>query len=96
MRVNTYLCKNGIFDTQNDNHSEKEIRYSLILGFGKKELLANPEVFSRITARFPGAQIALCSTAGEIFDAKIYDDTISITAIPVSYTHLTLPTKRIV
>ena len=81
MRVNAYLYKNGIFETQAEISYAKGLRYSLVLGFGHKVLLNNPEVYQQITKKFSGAQIALCSTAGEIFDGKFYENTISITAI---------------
>ncbi len=81
MRVNAYLYKNGSFETHDDIAYNKGLRYSLVLGFGNKELLNKADVYQQIASKFKGAQIALCSTAGEIFDAKLYDDTISITAI---------------
>ncbi|MEI6020547.1 MAG: PAS domain S-box protein [Bacteroidota bacterium] len=81
MRVNAYLYKNGQFETQDEGVYNKGLCYSLVLAFGKKDLLSNTEVYAQIASKFKGAQIALCSTAGEIFDGKFYDDTISITAI---------------
>ena len=46
-----------------------------------------------ITASFDGAKITVYGA----IDPKLYNDTvIIITVLAVSYTHLTLPTKRIV
>ncbi len=61
----------------------------LVLGFGSKELLSQGELFAGLRKKFPVAEIALCSTAGEIYGDEVLDDTVSITAIEFEATPLT-------
>ena len=53
----------------------------LVLVFGSGDLVTNPNIFSDIAAKFPKADIVSCSTAGEILDKEVYDDTAVVTAI---------------
>ena len=53
----------------------------LVLCFGKKELLSNAKVYQEILNMFPGASVILSSTAGEIHNHAIHDDTCVATAI---------------
>jgi hypothetical protein len=49
--------------------------------FGSRESLQDSGVLDAIRLRFPAALLLGCSTAGEILDSRIYDDTISVTAV---------------
>lgn len=60
----------------------------LILAFGAKDLIRQPERYQEISAMYPGGSIVLCSTAGEILDARVFDDTISLTAIEFESSHI--------
>ncbi|XZF12789.1 FIST signal transduction protein [Chitinophagaceae bacterium MMS25-I14] len=51
---------------------------SLVLGFGTRHVLQQPSLFNWLRERFPQAQIALCSTAGEICNTNVYDDSVSV------------------
>jgi hypothetical protein len=53
----------------------------LALLFGSRASLQHPDALSSIRRRFPSATILGCSTAGEILDQRIYDDTVSLTAV---------------
>jgi hypothetical protein len=53
----------------------------LVLAFGNKNSLVNKTIFNDLTTAFPAADIIGCSTAGEIFNDQIFDDSLSITAI---------------
>ncbi|MEM9720467.1 MAG: FIST N-terminal domain-containing protein [Bacteroidota bacterium] len=53
----------------------------LVLCFGKKELLASSKVYEEIMNMFPGASVIMSSTAGEIHNHAIQDDTCVATAI---------------
>lgn len=56
-------------------------KVQLVLGFGGKALLSGGGFYSRLHQEYPAAAIVLCSTAGEIFEKKVMDDSISVTAI---------------
>lgn len=53
----------------------------LVLGFGDRILLAEGNVYNLLKLRYPMADIVLCSTAGEIFDYKVMEHSVSLTAI---------------
>ncbi|MCP4126857.1 MAG: hypothetical protein GY753_07335 [Gammaproteobacteria bacterium] len=53
----------------------------LVLGFGSRQILENPERYQELKQMFPSAQIACCSTAGEIQGDQVLDDTLCITSI---------------
>jgi hypothetical protein len=53
----------------------------LVLLFGSRASLQNPDALGSIRRRFPSATLLGCSTAGEILDSRIYDDTVSLTAV---------------
>ena len=86
MIVSSFLFRNGKIEKENNPHSALLNDYKLVLGFGKKEILANENDFNKIKTMFPNAEIALCSTAGEICNSETYDDTIVLTAISFSKT----------
>ncbi|PJE46127.1 MAG: histidine kinase [Sediminibacterium sp.] len=53
----------------------------LVLVFGSGELVTNEDLFIQIKSKFPKADIVSCSTAGEILDNEVYDDSAVVTAI---------------
>jgi hypothetical protein len=53
----------------------------LALLFGTRAALQDQESIASIRNRFPSAILLGCSTAGEILDTRVYDDTVSVTAI---------------
>jgi len=53
----------------------------LILCFGKKQVIAQPEVYNSLRAEFVGAEIALCSTAGEIAGDRCSTDSVVATGL---------------
>ncbi|MEO6549817.1 MAG: FIST N-terminal domain-containing protein [Ferruginibacter sp.] len=74
------------------NNSEKSDQLNgdkvqLILGFGAKELLAT-DIYIKLRIQYPSAQIVLCSTSGEIFDDKIVENSVSVTAIEFENTYV--------
>ncbi|CAA7627112.1 FIST signal transduction protein [Magnetospirillum sp. UT-4] len=53
----------------------------LVLAFGSVGMLGAEGMFTRLTGAFPGADLAGCSTAGEITARGVSDDTLVLTAI---------------
>jgi hypothetical protein len=60
----------------------------LALLFGSRASLTDSESIASIRRRFPNATLLGCSTAGEIHDSSIYDDTVSVTAIRFDATRI--------
>jgi hypothetical protein len=65
----------------------------LVIGFGSSDLVSQEKSFLDIKNKYPNAQIALCSSAGEIFQKEVLDDTISLVAMQFEST--TIQTSEI-
>jgi hypothetical protein len=62
----------------------------LALLFGSRSALQSPASIEAIRNRFPKASLLGCSTAGEIHGTRIYDDTVSVTAIRFADTRVVI------
>lgn len=60
----------------------------LALLFGSRVSLQDPNSIASIRRQFPSATLIGCSTAGEIHDNRIYDDTVSVTAVRFDSTRI--------
>lgn len=80
MKTASYLYQNGAFISNPKNSDFNETNAHLVIGFGNKELLKE-DFYNKIKNKFPHAEIALCSTAGEIYNNQVYDNTVSISAL---------------
>lgn len=60
----------------------------LVIGFGSRELVSQGAPFAEIKRLFPNANIALCSTAGEIFGREVLDDSLSLIATQFDSTQI--------
>ncbi len=67
---------------------EQDDNINVVLCFGSKQLLSDQNVITDITNAFPKANIAYCSTAGEIYDDQVMDNSISAVAIQFDHTHV--------
>lgn len=63
-----------------NNFSENETCH-FVLAFGSTENFSEPAVYDSLRAAYPSAEIILNSTAGEISDTQVSDNSISVTAI---------------
>ena len=71
------VVRNGDFDAKNCN---------LIIVFGNRALLADKSIYNYIKETYPNAAILMNSTAGEIIDTNVNDETVSLTAIQLEKT----------
>ena len=53
----------------------------LVFAFGNRKLLENLSIFDEVKAFYPNSDIVFSSTSGEIFDTKVFDASIVLTAI---------------
>lgn len=67
---------------------EKDDNINVVLCFGSKQLLNDQSLISDISTAFPKANIAYCSTAGEIYDDQVLDNSISAVAIQFDHTQV--------
>ena len=81
MNVSTYLYKNNILEKSKHAANFNHQQCQLVIGFGEKNSLSDSKSYDLLRKSFPNANIAICSTAGEIFDSEVLDDSLSVTAI---------------
>jgi hypothetical protein len=81
MKVAPILYKNNDFSIEKNQDNLDFAKAQLVLGFGSSTLISLSKSFEDIKNKFPNAQIALCSSAGEIFNKEVLDNTISLVAI---------------
>jgi len=60
----------------------------MVLAFGATDLIKDAAITARIRTRYPRALIAGCSTAGEIRDTQVTDDSLSVTAVHFEHTRV--------
>jgi hypothetical protein len=88
MKIVSLLYKNNGFFRERNNENMDFNEAQLVIGFGSRELLSQESFFDEIKKKIPNAQIALCSSAGEIFENEVLDDTISLVALQFKSTSL--------
>ncbi len=67
----------------NDNSNTQ-----LVLCFASKNILAGPGIYESVKKQFPCSQVVLCSTAGEIFQNIVQDD--SLVAVALQFDKTTI------
>lgn len=75
--------KNSFTDAEFDQY-----RAHLVLAFAEPGLSTNPELFNTLKSRYPQAQIVISSTAGEIINDEVYDNSMVVTAIQFENTSI--------
>ncbi|MBF0604764.1 MAG: FIST C-terminal domain-containing protein [Nitrospirae bacterium] len=58
-----------------------QLQPQLILVFGSKSMLADGEIYRQLIHQLPGVWLAGCSTAGEITNDGVHDDTLTLTGL---------------
>jgi len=67
----------------------------MVLVFGSPFLLRNRRLIAEIKETYPAATLFGSSTAGEIFGARVFDDTLAVTAIHWEHTRLRFASEMI-
>ena len=70
------------------NRANIEITPQLVLCFAAKSILENEPIYETLKAEFPAAQIAFCSTAGEIANNAVSDNSLKVVALEFEKTGL--------
>lgn len=90
----------GIFQLQNNEwlaHPDYTVcddsAVQLVLCFASREILGTPGIFNTVKKKFPNAQVALSSTAGEICNNGVQDN--SFIAAAISFTKTTIATASV-
>jgi hypothetical protein len=93
MKTASTLYKDYLFFKEKNEENLNFEEAQLVIGFGSRELVSQEKSYLDINKKFPNAEIAMCSSAGEIYDTEVLDDTISLVAIQFKST--TLKTSEI-
>jgi hypothetical protein len=70
------------------NDSFDEASCNFVLAFGSTALFEDDDFYKSIRVNYPNADIVMNSTAGEIYNTEVNDDTVSLTAICFEKTKL--------
>lgn len=74
------------------NHpSNKSVKYDqvkLVLCFAEKEILQKKETYNQLKDKFPNSDIVICSTAGEIYQNTVHENSLTVTALEFTKTQL--------
>ncbi len=62
------------------------LKASLVLYFGKREVLEKVKIYETLKDHYPNAHIMGCSSGGEIFGAEVHDGCITSMAIELEHT----------
>src|SRR5262245_26048091 len=88
MQTTLLLYNNNELQVQNANPNEQPAKTKLVLGFGAKEIISTQPVFEKLKEKYSEAHIVLCSTAGEILNNKVSDNSVSVAAIELEKTSI--------
>lgn len=61
---------------------------SLLIVFGQRQAIETSDAVGQLRQKFPQAQLIGCSTSGEILETKVYDGTVTATAIQFEHTQV--------
>ncbi|MEJ7587232.1 MAG: FIST N-terminal domain-containing protein [Ferruginibacter sp.] len=81
MKVSVSSYVNNRFNNSEKSDQLNCEKVQLVLGFGAKNLIGGKNIYDTLHQQYPIADIVLCSTSGEIFDNKVVDHSVSVTAI---------------
>jgi hypothetical protein len=82
----TYI--NNKFEMQNETAMANLTKTRLVLGFGGKEIINTQPIYEKLKLKFPEAHIVICSTAGEIINNRVNDNSVSVAAIELEKTSI--------
>lgn len=71
-----------------DKIAQRPISANLLLIFGSTEILKHPDWIGDLKKSYPEAMLVGCSTAGEICDTSVFDDSLVLTAIEFEHTKI--------
>lgn len=86
MKVFTTSYRNGLFTPGPGKADIDNEKVQLVLGFGTRQILIEEDIYGKLLSMYPVADILLASTAGEIFNDCVLDNTVAVTAIEFEHT----------
>ena len=81
MKAALYRYRNGSIERHPNSDEFDDKLAQLALCFGSKKLLASDGFYDILREKLPQTDIAMCSTAGELYDTEVSDDTVTVATI---------------
>lgn len=88
MKVAKLLFINGKCRHERNDENLDYQKAQLVIGYGARHLIENNDFYFQLKEKFPNAEIALSSSSGEIFCNEVYDNTVTVTIISFSTSHI--------
>jgi hypothetical protein len=88
MKTSIYIYQNHRLSLHPKSESIEAGEVDLLMCFGARSVYNELDVYAMIRKEFLSATIINCTTAGEIFQTNVLDNTLSITAISFAHTEL--------
>ena len=88
MQVTLYEYNNQEIVQVNSNNKNELLATNLVLVFGQKELLLEADLYHQLSTKFKNATVVLCSTAGEILQQEVKDNSVAITTFGFEKTNI--------
>jgi len=88
MKVLISSYSNGQLNTSEKSDLMDTGKVQLVLGFGDKEILKTDNIHHLLHQQYPAAEIILCSTSGEIFEDKVMEHSVAVTAVEFDKTRI--------
>jgi hypothetical protein len=95
MNTSLYQFKESTWSKSPNSDLVDDDKANLVLCFGSKEILQGDNIYSMVKSKFPSSQIAMCSTAGEIYEDNVYNNTLSVVAMQFEKTIIEAATVNI-
>ncbi len=87
MQTALFIYKDGIWKTHEQTVLTNAQDAQLVFCFAAKHILAVPGIYRQLQQKFGTAEIVMCSSAGEIYQDEVKDDTLVAVAIRFSKTN---------
>ncbi len=81
MKTSLYKYAFNTWTKYSKNILNDDLEANLVLCFGNKKILSQNDIYHSINQKFRNAEILMCSTAGEIYQDSVSDDTMVVTAL---------------
>lgn len=81
MKAAVYSYRNGTFHSAPNNGNPEANKVQAVIIFADKELLAKEQLYTKLKKQYPMAHIALASTAGEIFETEVMEQSATVVVI---------------
>ncbi|MCS4302424.1 FIST signal transduction protein [Chryseobacterium sp. BIGb0232] len=88
MKVAKLLFSDGAWISERNDENLDYHKAQLILGYGVRAIIEKSDFFLLLKKKFPNADIALSSSSGEIFSDEVHDNTVALTVIEFSRSHI--------